>query len=287
MLIVCGGCRFSVHALDNNGLGQTDMGVGDDLATDPRDLAGVVADLAGADLSPGPDMADPCGVAPPLGAGNVAAHCVIGNPPTIDGDLADWPVGSFLSMSHATAAQKTGMWSGNETNNDPDASARFFVRWDADFLYVAAAIIDDVRETPNALLTENDAFELFLDGAHNRSQAYDASDWQLVLSADNRTAAYQTGVAQTFPATVVVALGGTSPSWNVEMKIPWSAVGTAPATIGRVLGFDVKLDDNDQGNAMRDRGLIMYYTATGPGAPMCNAPYCRTDAFGAVQLQGR
>jgi hypothetical protein len=290
MLVFCGGCQFSVRALDNNGLGQTDMGVGGDLATDPGDLAGVVFDLAGADLTSGPDLADPCGNAPALGTGNIAAQCVIGSPPTIDGNLADWPTSSMLPMTHATSAQPNGTWDPSEIVNDGDSAARFFVKWDFNYLYIAVAITDDIRETPNStLLTDNDAFELFLDGAHNRTQAYDATDWQLVFSADNKKAAYQTGVAKTFPSGVMYALGGSSPGWNLEVAIPWALVGASGTggTVGRVLGLDLKLNDNDSGNNTRDRGLTMYYTATGAGSPACSAPYCRTDAFGAVQLQGR
>jgi hypothetical protein len=62
-------------------------------------------------------------------------------------------------------------------------------------------------------------------------------------------------------------------------------LGGTAATLGRVVGFDLKIDDNDQGDAQRDRDLVMFYTASSAGT--CAAPYCRTDAFGGVQLQGR
>ncbi|MDB4968360.1 MAG: Ig domain protein group 2 domain protein [Myxococcales bacterium] len=282
MMLVCGGCQFSVNALAPNGLGQSDLGVGGDLAT-------VDTDLAANDLAPGPDIADPCGTPPALGAGNIAAQCVIGSPPTIDGDLSDWTAASLAGFTHVSAAQSTGAWDPVEATNDGDSSARFFVKWDLNYLYIAAAISDDIRETPNNTgpgLTDNDALEIFLDGAHNRTQAYDSTDWQLIISADNKKAAFQNAVAKTFPSGIMFALGGASPSWNVEVAIPWASVGGS-GTIGRVLGFDIKLDDNDSGNTTRDRGLVMYYTAVGAGSPPCSALYCRTDSFGAVQLQGR
>ena len=81
-------------------------------------------------------------------------------------------------------------------------------------------------------------------------------------------------------------MAGTSPSWTLEAAIPWSALGGSAAAPGRVVGFDVKLDDNDSGRATRDRDLILYYDGSAPSTS-CSAPYCRTDVFGAVQLQGR
>jgi hypothetical protein len=286
-----GGCRFNVDGISGNG-GATDLAHGDDQGAGEFDLAGVVVDMAG---QPPTDLAtamvdmtpDPCG-----SAGAIAAHCVIGSPPTVDGNLADWPDNLFTRMTHSTQGVITSSgsnWQGNPADDDDDLSVRRAVRWDLTNLYVAIAVTDDKRETPNnTLQTQNDAAELFLDGLHDRKTTYDAdNDWQLVYSADGRTpAAYHGGNGAMFPSGAQQAWGGTSPNWTLELAVPWSALGNAPVTVGRIIGFDVKDDDNDDGNMMRQRDLIMYYVA-GNGGGTCAAPYCRTDAFGAVQLQGR
>jgi len=281
ILVVCAGCRFSVGAVPGNGaVGESDLADGPSdgaVVQDPDDLtATTMPDLVG----------DPCANPPPLMAGAVAAQCVIGHPPTIDGDLSDWPQAQFLAMTRATAAQASG-WGAPSSSDDSNSSARFFVRWDLQNLYVAASVTDDAQETPNKPpgLSDNDALEIFLDGEHDRSSTYGPNDWQLVYSADGQMAAAQVTLVK-WPKDAKQAWGGTSPSFTVEAAIPWSALGNAPAALGRVVGFDLKLDDNDQGNTTRDRDLIMYYVpATGGGT--CSAPYCRTDVFGAVQLQGR
>jgi hypothetical protein len=288
MLLVCAGCRFSINGVEGNGtVGSDDLGVAD-LA-----MGGGDPDLATVDLSTttSPDLTpDPCAGAPALGANNVAAQCVIGNPPTVDGDLADWPpLTQFLPLTHDSAAQANGSWD-TGVANDTNSSARYFVRWDLTYLYVAIAIADDVRQTPNTgttSLSNNDAIEIFVDGLHNRSTTYAAGDdWQFVYSADTQKVAAQGNVVP-WPAGTHEARGGASPAWTLEAAIPWTLLGSPPASPGRVVGFDLKLDDNDGDNGTtRDRDLILFYNP-GNGDGSCSAPNCRTDAFGAVQLQGR
>jgi hypothetical protein len=281
MLLVCAGCRFTVDAIEG-------LGAPDDLpAADPVDLAASEEpDLGATDLAtaPGDLVPDPCGSAPALGAGNVAAQCVIGKPPVIDGDLADWPLAGFLAITKSSAAQNSGTWD-TAVPNDANSSARYFVEWDLSYLYVAVSVTDDVRNTPNVppQLTDNDAVEVFVDGKHDRVATYDNDDWQLVYSADAQKAAGQINVVS-WPAGTHEAWGGTSPSWTLEAAIPWSILGGAPTAPGRVVGFDIKLDDNDAGST-RDRDLVLFYDA--PSGGQCQAPYCRSDAFGAIQLQGR
>ncbi|HWE26820.1 MAG TPA: sugar-binding protein [Polyangia bacterium] len=291
MLLVCAGCKFSIDALQGIGtVAEPDLAVGgsvgDDLATGaaPADLATTMTtDLS---MPPPPDLVpDPCAGAPALGTGNVAAQCVIGDAPTIDGNLADWPLAQFLPMTKTTAAQANGTWD-TSVPNDANSSARFFVRWDMSYLYVAVSIADDIRNTPNtgAQISENDAIEIFVDGQHDRSTSYSSDDWQLVYSADGQKIAAQ-GTPVAWPAQTKEAWSATSPAWTLEAAIPWAIMGGTPAALGRVVGFDLKLDDNDSGST-RQRDLILYYNA-GPGGGQCVAPNCRADAFGTVQLQGR
>lgn len=290
LLLLCAGCRFSIDALNGGDVAGGDLAVADDLA-----MGGGVVDAA-ADLAMGGDMAmpsgppdlvaDPCAGAPALGSGNVAAQCVIGTPPTIDGNLADWPMSSFLPMTKTSSAQANGTWDVSGIPNDANASARYFVRWDLSYLYVAVSINDDVQNTPNTMpsqLSENDAIEIFVDGGHEQSNTYDGNDWQLVYSADSQKVAAQLTVKQ-WPGGTHEAWSRTSPAWMLEAAIPWSILGGTP-TLGRLVGFDLKLDDNDSGT-MRERDLILYYgNANGNGG--CSAPNCRTDVYGTVQLQGR
>ncbi len=294
LLFVCAGCQFSIDAL--TGVGTTSdggAGAAADLAVAGGvDDGGAPADLATlVDLTPvgPPDLVpDPCAGAPALGAGNVAAQCVIGTPPTIDGNLAEWPTASFLPMTKTTSAQANGTWDVAGIPNDTNSSARYSVRWDLNYLYVAVSIADDIQNTPNTTpsqLSENDAVEIFVDGMHDRSNTYDTTDdWQLVYSADGQKVAAQLTVTA-WPNGTQQMWSHTSPSWMLEAAIPWSILGGGAIAPGKLVGFDLKLDDNDSG-LTRQRDLVLFYNP-GPGNGNCTAPNCRADAFGTVQLQGR
>ena len=292
MLLVCAGCKFSVDALKGIGdVAGSDLAVADDLAMGGGGGGGGTDDLAmlvdmAMPATPPDLVPDPCAGAPALGNGNLAAQCVIGTPPTIDGNLADWPSASFLPMSKTTSAQANGTWDVTGIPNDTNSSARYMVRWDLSYLYVAVSVTDDVQNTPNpagSQISENDALEIFVDGGHEQSSTYDGNDWQLVYSADQSKTAAQLTLKQ-WPSGTQEAWSRTSPSWILEAAIPWSLLG-GTATPGRLVGFDLKLDDNDSGST-RERDLILYYgQANGNGG--CTAPNCRTDVYGTVQLQGR
>ncbi len=268
--------------------GASGGGGGDDLATAPGDD---LASAPGSDLAMvagAGDLADPCANPPALGAGNLAAQCVVGNPPTVDGDLADWPSNLFTALTKATAAQADGTWGTDPASNDATLSGRFAVRWDLGYVYVAVSVTDDIRNTPNSspYVTDNDAIELFFDGQHDRSISYStADDWQLVYSEDSQLEEAQNTIGNNWPAgTAQKVVLGSGAAWTLEAAVPWSALGTS-ASLGKLIGFDIKIDDND-GGLPRARDLVMYYDA-GSGGGSCAAPYCRTDAFGTVQLQGR
>src|SRR3954464_9908166 len=123
MLVFCAGCRFSVGALTNlGGGGDSDLGAEDMATADPDMATTSAADIA---MPTGDMLADPCAGAPALGNGNVAAQCVIGTPPTIDGNLSDWPQAAFLSLTKTTAAQANGTWDLTNIPNDANSSARY------------------------------------------------------------------------------------------------------------------------------------------------------------------
>ena len=145
--------------------------------------------------------------------------------------------------------------------NDTNSSARYFVRWDLTNLYVAIAITDDTRNSPNVTdsqISNNDAVEIFVDGA---TRALVELRRQRLAARVRHQHEEGGGAGQpvvTFPTGMQEAWGGTSPSWTLEAAIPWSILGASAAAPGRLVGFDLKLDDNDTGT-VRDRDLILYY----------------------------
>lgn len=96
------------------------------------------------------------------------------SPPVIDGDLADWDQAKFIEVTPAT-----GVFDGESaTTDDPaDLSFSFAVTNDAEYLYVAMAITDDILvldtnpdpTDKQARAWMDDCVEIFLDGDHSHS----------------------------------------------------------------------------------------------------------------------
>lgn len=228
---------------------------------------GGTVDLAGFDA--GPDLTsdgpfDPCGVMMPATAvGQLVSRCAVGSPPAIDGDLHDW---AFPSLHVARSAMSAGLgwggtWPDNVIAQDHTLSADFWSAWDLDYVYFAAVIQDDVvKGAPTANQPWNaDAIELFFDADNNRSANYDADDRRLILPFDvaSDPAGNLCGAAPCAMNWPVKAeTKPTANGWQIEVRIPWSAVGGS-ARAGRTIGFEIQMDDNDLGPA-RDRFLMWF-----------------------------
>jgi hypothetical protein len=268
VLLGVGGCRFVLQGLP--------------LTAAPADAGGGGGGqpdlLAAGDLAPpAPDLLDPCAGAPPPPAGALAAACVIGAPPTLDGKLDDWPAARFLPITRAAADYNEGAWPDGAPADDATLSGRFALAWDARALYIAVRVTDDVRVVSPANINNRDSLELFLDGDHDRAATYGPDDHALTISADGN--AMDFNVYPTGSVLRVADDGGSPAGWVLEAAIPWSQLGGAAATVGRVVGFDLRLNDDDTGAAVTvpDRALVWWLKGAQVG----------TSGWGALALAGR
>lgn len=208
------------------------------------------------DPSAAPGLADSCTSASevdcaapftPL-AGAVTARCTAEMAPTIDGDLTDWDDAAFTTViDHATADAAEGTWSTDPAVNDADLSARVAIRWDAANLYLAARITDDqILINPSAVLWQNDAFELLLDGDGDRAGPYGSDDHQLIVRSDGVAGNRRAGVEIALPVGLIAAAAEVSSTqWVLEIAVPFAALGAAPVVPGRVIGIDLVLEDRE------------------------------------------
>jgi hypothetical protein len=223
--------------------------------------------------------------APPDGIAPV--QCAMGHPPVIDGDVSDWMGANFLPLDHRHASPYTdGNWSGDAMHDDADSSGQFALRWDADNLYLAIEITDDIRAVhPGEPPFNDDSVEIYFDGKGDRTITYGADDYHFMIAADGRSAIAN---GQPAPSGMQFHTSTGSPSWSFEFAIPWSALQGGPAAIGHQFGFDVAINDDDN---LQQAQLKHFLYWRGPtfnnGMGPCVAPYCDTQQFGTAQLAGR
>ena len=161
-------------------------------------------------------------------------------PPTIDGDISEWPQPERVNLSANTAA-----WLESISPPGPaDSSAQVLSLWDADWLYFAARIEDDVLYRDSPEIWRDDAIELAVDGAHDQL-AYGADDHQFTVASDGTLTEF--GV-ETVPGALVAVRRRTG-GYDVELAIPISFLRAGPLVEGKTMGFTIGLiDDDDGGN---------------------------------------
>ena len=288
-----GGCRFAIDGIAPPGGKGGDAAVAGDLR------AGDAA--AGPDLASAPDLADACGTLGQPDPMALQARCALGASPAVDGKLDDWPAGTITTpLTLATSIDRGGdlLWTGNPAVDDADSSVTFGLRWDASYLYLGARIRDNVRgDLSGPFFFNHDAVEVYLDGLDDMTDAYAADDHQLIAQADAQYQEYANGNAVNPPAKgVIAAVGpddGVAADWALELAVPWKVLGGAAPALGRELGFDLLLDDDDNPvNSQTDHWLLWF----NKGGSNCDfqfcgggscVPSCSTRAFGTLQLAGR
>ena len=162
--------------------------------------------------------------------------------PRIDGDLAEWSGSAPLALLDANHADTIR----GEVPSYSDFHARLWASWDETYLYFAVAVTDDVVIADDGGdIWRDDGIEFGIDGADDH-QGFHQDDHQITIRAD--------GLARDFgvrplPEGVLTAAKITAQGYNVEMALPWKALGDASFFSGRVIGFTFGAhDDDDHGN---------------------------------------
>jgi Carbohydrate family 9 binding domain-like len=125
-----------------------------------------------------------------------------------------------------------------------DLAAKIYTAYDQEALYVFVEVKDDVVEDSRSQSPWNDdSIEVYIDGGNEKAAAYDGNDTQFVFSVNKKSFASTKerldGVDQQF------VLGDKS--YTAEIRIPWANVGVTGVAAGKKIGFEVELNDDDDG----------------------------------------
>lgn len=155
-------------------------------------------------------------------------------------------------------------------DSDADASFDFACVADADNIYIAFRIHDDVivsGETGDCDIYLDDSLELYIDACYQPESSYNGDDAQITLGAENIGVTDQSqivwnggcgnsGIPGPDTGSQAVAVT-TADGWAGEIAIPLNVTNgwaITPAD-GKIIGFNIHYnDDDDQGD--RDSKLI-------------------------------
>lgn len=227
------------------------------LATPPISVTGAPAE-GGAGIAGTPATTPEASATPAPTAAADFAVIRLAQPPALDGALADWPDGPAVGSAYQVYARAG--WDGSA-----DLEATWRLGWDADNLYVAVTVADDVHaqtQTGNQMF-RGDSVEIQIDTnlAANATQP-NPSTFQLLLSPGNfaelppsafRFQGASGGRILDAPGhSIAVNAARTGDGYVLEAAIPWRDLNFTPDG-GDRLGIALNANDNDRpGEAVQE-----------------------------------
>ncbi|MFC1795104.1 sugar-binding protein, partial [Planctomycetota bacterium] len=184
-----------------------------------------------------------------------------GTIPQLDGNIDEvW----FFSAEHQINTSQVG----TAPSSDEDCSGTWRALWDSEALYVLAEIKDESLTDDNgggSNKWNDDSVEIYVDGDNSKDTSPGTDDHQYTFWWGNEVWEEPTAFHNGTPSLVGVdyAVTTTDDGYLLEVKLPWmSIMGKAP-TPGQLIGFDVWINDDDDGGD-RD-SQVSWYSTDGNG----------------------
>jgi endo-1,4-beta-D-glucanase Y len=156
--------------------------------------------------------------------------------PTIDG------VADAIWSGSNTSASLNNLIDGSIIG-PADLSANYKAMWDATYFYLLVNVTDDIKINNGGTdIYNDDAVEVFFDIGNLKPTAFTAKDFQYTFRWNDNT------VHEENNKTTGVTFGkvDNATGYVMEMRFPWSTLTGSPA-INQLVGFDVEVDDDDNG----------------------------------------
>lgn len=180
-------------------------------------------------------------------------------PPTIDGDLRDWPLFPCYTLDRA---EQIGYGDPAAWGGPQDLSGSFCWGWDDSALYLAFDVQDDaLRAFRGANVWENDYVEVWLDvdlaGDFDRAKN-DSDDFQFGFMPGNfadvepRAVVFVPPVPGARVQEIETAFVRTEGGYRGEVKIPFAIFGEALDLSQGVVGASLSFSDNDSDKPVQE-----------------------------------
>lgn len=200
----------------------------------------------------------------------VAPAMPFAQPPTIDGELLEWELrpGPGLGLPAQTGFNER--WTGRE-----DFSARLWLAWDADYLYLAAQATDDkVVLAPGGDRNKGDLLRFWW--------AADAADAGVALTLqpakdDLAAQLIDTGTGGALPGAVA-AWVSVDRGWRAEARLPWVSLPGGPPGLDGERAWVAEVVDWDDDN--NHHASLWFPTPTTPDPAPAAAPGWQPPTLG-------
>lgn len=179
-------------------------------------------------------------------------------PPAVDGQLNEW-----LNRPGAVALDRReqATWGGSTWKSAADLSARVWLAWRPDTLYLAASVTDDqLRQSGRGReLWRGDHVMVFLDVTPDESPNRDGfgrGQFQIAFSPGNFSTTGDPSIdcppeihcyhpSGTRLAGAVIAAAQTPSGYDLEAALPWSQLEVTAPAAGTALRLEIAVSDTD------------------------------------------
>ncbi len=139
-------------------------------------------------------------------------------------------------------------------SSDEDFSAYYKVMYDQGNLYLLVDVTDDELNNDSMEFYYDDNIEVFIDADNSKESEYGDNDYTYDFNWD-RTSPNMEERGQLYQKDdIEYALVTSDDGYRLEIKFPWSTLGTKPFP-GAKIGLDVHVNDDDDGGE-RDTKLM-------------------------------
>ncbi|MBL7146297.1 MAG: hypothetical protein ISS76_18815 [Phycisphaerae bacterium] len=197
--------------------------------------------------------------------GMVSAQDVVipspGTMPKLDGHIDEvW----FFSTEQAIDTSQVG----SAPSSPADGSGTWRALWNWENLYVLVEVNDDALTNDSGggdNKWNDDSVEIYVDGDNSKASSVGANDHQYTFRWNNEELEVPSAIHNGAPSLVGVeyAVVTTADGYLLEVKLPWMSIMGKAATPGQEIGFDVWINDDDDGTD-RD-SQISWYSTDGNG----------------------
>ncbi len=143
-------------------------------------------------------------------------------------------------------------------DNVADLSGQWTALWRDDALYFYVNVVDDILGVSAQNRWENDGVEIYIDAKNDKAANYGATDFSFAY-VRNAASIVDAGRGGS-PAGIEFVKLDNATGYTLEVKIPYTTLGTSAPLNGHLMGLDVHLIDNDGGNARQ--GKLAWFNTT-------------------------
>jgi tetratricopeptide (TPR) repeat protein len=131
------------------------------------------------------------------------------------------------------------------TSSPNDLAASYKATWDQNNLYLFVDVTDDILKNDSAEPYNDDSVEVFIDAKNSKSPKYGETDYAYIFRCDKANPEIREN-SHNRTEGVQCATETVDGGYRMEIKFPWSTLGTKPKA-GAKIGLDVHVNDDDDG----------------------------------------